>query len=81
MKISYDPKADALYIELRSLAPGSVENRRLSDDIILDYGPDGNVAGIEVLDASVVMGESLDRLTFEVPAPRRAFRLNHLRPA
>ena len=55
MKISYDGEADALYIEFRSLEPGSAECRELTDEIVADYGPDGKLAGIEVLDASVVL--------------------------
>lgn len=66
MRVRYDNQSDALYIELRKLDPGTAENRSWTDEITLDYGPDGNVAGIEVLDASTVLGDDLDRVTFEI---------------
>ena len=55
MKISYDTEADALYIEFQALAPGTAQNRQLTDEIVADYGPDGQLAGIEILDASRVL--------------------------
>ncbi|MEG5139463.1 MULTISPECIES: DUF2283 domain-containing protein [unclassified Microcoleus] len=39
MRILYDREVDALYIELLPLAPGTAENRELSEDIIADYSP------------------------------------------
>ncbi|HHT9133036.1 MAG TPA: DUF2283 domain-containing protein [Candidatus Tripitaka californicus] len=66
MKIHYDAEVDALYIEFHSLAPGTAENRPLSDEVIANYGPDGRLAGLEILDASVVLGEDLKKLVFEV---------------
>ncbi len=57
MKIYYDAEVDALYIELRSLAAGTAENRELSEDITANYGPDGKLAGLEILDASSVLGD------------------------
>jgi uncharacterized protein YuzE len=59
MKIHYDTEVDALYIELRSLTPGTADSRELAEDVIADYGPDGKLAGLEILDASVVLGEDL----------------------
>lgn len=66
MKIQYDAKVDALYIEFRPLSPGTAENRSLSDDVIANYGPDGKIAGLEILDASVLLGEEIKRLVVEV---------------
>lgn len=66
MKITYDSEADALYIELRPLAQGTAECRELAEDLTADYGPDGRLAGIEILDASAVLGSELRRLTVEV---------------
>jgi uncharacterized protein YuzE len=57
MKISFDMEADAMYIEFRALAPGTAENRQLTDEIIANYGPDGQLAGIEILDASHVLSQ------------------------
>ncbi len=51
MKITYDPEVDALYIRFLD-DPSEVTTQRLSDDIAVDYAPNGEIAGIEVLDAS-----------------------------
>jgi uncharacterized protein YuzE len=67
MKIRYDTEADAMYIEIRPLEPGTAECRELSDEIVADYGPDGKLAGIEILDASRVFStDELKRIIFEV---------------
>ncbi len=68
MKISYDAKVDALYIEFHSLTPGTAENRQLADEVIANYGPDGKLAGLEILDASVVLGHAAGEsgLVFQV---------------
>ena len=59
MKIQYDSEVDALYIEFRTLEPGTAETRELSEDVIANYGPNGKLAGLEILNASVVFGEGL----------------------
>ena len=51
MKISYDPKADAAYIRFKK-GKFQVTTQRLTEDIAIDYAPDGKVVGIEILDAS-----------------------------
>ncbi len=68
MKISYDAKVDALYIEFYPLAPGTAENKRLTDEVMANYGPDGKLAGLEILDASVVLGQKTNEsgLVFQV---------------
>ena len=51
MKISYDSEVDALYIRF---AEGSVQvtTQRLSEEVAVNYAPDGSIVGFEVLDAS-----------------------------
>ena len=50
MKATYDPKTDTLSLELKS---GPVaESDEDKPGVILDYDKDGNLIGIEVLDAS-----------------------------
>ena len=66
MKIYYDASVDALYIEFRALEPGTAEARKISEDIVANYGPDGKLAGIEVLDASAVLGDALKKVNIEI---------------
>ncbi len=51
MKISYDEKVDAAYIRLKD-GKFQVVTQRLTEDIAVNYAPDGSVVGIEILDAS-----------------------------
>ena len=51
MKVTYDPEVDALYV--RFVDEGvEVTTQRLTDDVAIDYGPNGAVVGIEILDAT-----------------------------
>lgn len=54
MKISYDPTVDALYIRF---VEGSVESEviRLNESVSVNIGPNEQVVGIEVLDASELL--------------------------
>ncbi|MPZ49852.1 MAG: DUF2283 domain-containing protein [Dehalococcoidia bacterium] len=64
MKITYDPEADALYIELRKAeASNSID---VEEGVVVDLDGDGHVIGIEVLDASVrLTDDELKKLSYE----------------
>lgn len=66
MKIKYDAEGDALYIEFKPLEPGTAENKELSEDVTANYGPDGRLSGLEILNASAVLGERLNKVIVEV---------------
>lgn len=51
MRITYDPQVDALYIRFVD-EPAQVTTQRLSEDVAINYAPDGRIIGIEILDAS-----------------------------
>lgn len=52
--IHYDPKEDAIYIEL---AKGKYEvSREISESVIVDEDKNGKILGVEVLDVSKVLG-------------------------
>lgn len=51
MKISYDAQVDAMYIRFLD-EPSEVTTQRLSEDVAVNYAPDGRVVGIEILDAA-----------------------------
>jgi uncharacterized protein YuzE len=71
MKIQYDAKVDALYIEFKPLEPGTAENRELSEDVTANDGPDGKLSGLEILNASAVLGERLNKVIVEVSPIQR----------
>lgn len=48
MKIQYDPEVDALHISFHDT---TVTTQHLAEGIAADYDADGNLAGIEILDA------------------------------
>jgi len=50
VKVSYDPEADAIYITLKG--HGVAHTKQIAPDIAIDYGPDDEVHGIEILSAS-----------------------------
>ena len=51
MKLSYDSEVDAAYIRLEE-GPFEVTTHELSEDVIVNYAPDGRIVGIEILSAS-----------------------------
>ncbi len=54
MRIRYDYKVDALYIRLRE---GDIEDSdEVSKGVVMDYDEAGVLMGIEILDASRVLG-------------------------
>ncbi len=59
MRITYDPEADALYIELRRATPA--DSRDIEEGVTADLDADGHVIGIEVLHVRDRLGD--DALT------------------
>ncbi len=53
MRVTYDEKVDAMYIALEDAKPKSVKQTiALNDDIIVDFGENKKIIGIEILSAS-----------------------------
>jgi len=59
MKVSYDPRADAVYITLKG--HGVDHTVRIGPDFAIDYGPDGEIHGIEILSAREHLGFRSER--------------------
>ena len=59
MNISYDDRTDLLYLRFDERKQ-EVENKRVTDDVVLDIGVGGKIIGIEILDASLHL--DLERL-------------------
>ena len=55
MKVIYDPDTDSLSLILRDEPPK--ESDELREGIIIDYGNDGKITSIEILDASLHISE------------------------
>lgn len=55
MKITYDKKVNAMYIKLR--AGRYDHSKKVTDDILVDVTKNGEVLGLEVLDASRNIGK------------------------
>src|SRR3979490_2774363 len=53
MKISYDPKIDALSITFRET---TVTTKHLAEGIAADYDSEGRLAGLEILDTQKLFG-------------------------
>lgn len=51
MKIKYDPQVDAAYISFKK-GPTQVTTIRVTEDLAIDFGPNEEIVGIEILDAS-----------------------------
>lgn len=78
MKVFYDAQVDALYIEIRPLAPGTACAREISEDVIANYGPDGKLAGLEILDASSLLKDESDKLILEITPYTRILNREYL---
>jgi uncharacterized protein YuzE len=51
MRISVNRKLNVAYVRLQD-SPETVETKKLSEDLLMDVGPDGTVYGLELLNAS-----------------------------
>ena len=55
MKISYDPKVDAMYIRFKN---GKYDHtKKITEEILVDVTSEGKVLGLEILDAKKQFGE------------------------
>jgi len=65
MRIRYDENVDALYIRFRESK--YYESDEIKEGFILDYDEEGNIIGIEILDASsYLLPSDLSSVTFEI---------------
>ena len=71
MKITLDPEADAVYIQLQE--GKFVTNLEAAEGIVLDIGENGVVLGIEILEASTRLSPGdFTRLEVLMPLERAA---------
>ena len=66
MHITYDTKADAIYIRLGE--GDFARNREVEPGVVLDMGPNEELLGIEILDASTRVNMSdIANISIEMP--------------
>jgi uncharacterized protein YuzE len=71
MKVKYDPEVDAAYISFKT-GPVQVTTIRITEDVAVDLGPNEEIVGIEVLDASLHLGFSREHPEIELENVRAA---------
>jgi len=69
MRVTYDPDVDALYFELRELRARRRAQREIAEGVIIELGPNGELAGLEILGASR-FGTPRALARFGRPSPR-----------
>jgi len=73
MKLRYDPQVDALYIRFRE-APIE-HSEEATEGVIVDYDTKERVVGLEILDASEVLGGEIKaELEILTPGSKKAER-------
>ncbi len=66
MQISYDPKADALYVEFQEGKVG--KTRKVEEGILIDLDDPGKIFGIEIIGLSERMSiKELGQISFDLP--------------
>jgi uncharacterized protein YuzE len=68
MKIEYDPERDLLYIYFAELETKASQTITITPGVFADFDKEGKLIGIEVLDASAVMGKKIEFKLPEVTA-------------
>ena len=52
MQLSFDPRYNIAYISFRDRAEKEVQSLKISDELVVDISPDGEIYGIELLNAN-----------------------------
>jgi uncharacterized protein YuzE len=60
MKIEYDPDRDLLYIYFAEIETKSAQTVTITPDVHADFDRDSKLMGIEIIEASKVMGWKIE---------------------
>lgn len=60
MRIEYDPKRDLLYIYFSQARSKAAETRTITPGVHADFDRKGALIGIEVIDASEIIGKEVE---------------------
>ncbi len=66
MKIEYDPKRDLLYIWFGTVGTKAAQTATIAAGVHADFNAEGKLIGLEVLDATEILGHSVQ---FEIALP------------
>ncbi|WP_456327077.1 DUF2283 domain-containing protein [Archaeoglobus sp.] len=64
MKVYYDPKHDVMYIEFSN--KNAVDTIEVEEGILIDYGENKEIVGIEIIDASRRLKADLREITIRL---------------
>jgi len=69
MRIEYDPTRDLLYLYFASADAQAADTVTVAPGVHADFDKDGKLLGIEVIDASEIMGKEIEfKLPETIPA-------------
>lgn len=64
MRIEFDPERDLLYIYFADVQTKAAQTVTITKGVHADFDRDGKLIGIEVIEASKIMGEKIE---FKLP--------------
>ncbi len=74
MRLTYDPECNVAYVRLQEKT-AQVTTIKISDEMNVDFGADGTVFGIELLNANEQLAEDQGKLILELAGERREIAL------
>jgi uncharacterized protein YuzE len=75
VKLEYDPDVDAAYVRFRKALVASTEE--VAPGVLLDLAEDGRAIGVELLDASVILGGRPLSIELELVSRRAPEKVGH----
>lgn len=72
MKIEFDPARDLLYLYFTEPDAKAVETKTISPGVHADFDRDGKLIGIEIIDASEIMGNKVEFGLPQAALPERS---------
>ncbi len=70
MRIEYDPARDLLYLYFTESVVKAAETKTIHPGVHADFDRDGKLIGIEIIDASALVGQEIGFRLPEVVSPQ-----------
>jgi len=71
MKLEYDPVRDLLYIYFADVSTKAAKTITIVPGVHADFSAKGKIIGIEIIDASEIMGKKIEFSLPEVSPPEK----------